>query len=196
MQVLQKNRFYLFSLDELRVFYPNESSANLKKELYRWRSKGLIVRLKKGLYELAFPQDMAIPDMVIANKLYEPSYVSLETALSYYSIIPEVAMAVTSITTKPTRRFKNKHGLFLYHTVKYASFTGYYLEKMSGFEVMLAEPEKAAADYLYFKERRGENVDFEAERFDKKIISKMNKKKLEKYARGFKLNLESFYAYL
>ncbi|MEA3305989.1 MAG: hypothetical protein U9R52_04160 [Candidatus Omnitrophota bacterium] len=196
LKVLQKNRFYIFSFDDLRVFYPHESSANLKKELYRWRNKGLLARLKKGLYELTFPQDMAISDMVIANKLYEPSYVSLETALSHYSVIPEVAMAVTSITTKPTRQFKNRHGLFIYRTLRPKSFAGYYLEKMSGFEVMLAEPEKAVMDYLYLKARRGENVDFESERFDKTIISKMNKKKLKEYAEVFKLNLRSFYAYV
>lgn len=196
LKVLQKNRFYIFSLDDLRVFYPHESSANLKKEMYRWRNKGLVAGLKKGLYELTFPQEMAIPDMVIANKLYEPSYVSLETALSHYSVIPEIAMAVTSITTKPTRHFKNRHGLFIYRTLRPKSFTGYYLEKMSGFEVMLAEPEKAVIDYLYFKARRGEKVDYESERFDKTIISKMNKNKLKKYAGAFKLNLGSFYAYV
>ena len=156
----------------------------------------MLARLKKGLYELTFPQDRAIPDMVIANKLYKPSYVSLETALSHYSIIPEVAMAVTSISTKPTRQFKNRHGLFIYRTLRPKSFVGYYLERMSGFEVMLAEPEKAVMDYLYFKARRGENVDFELERFDKVIISKMNKKKLKEYAGVFKLNLRSFYAYV
>jgi predicted transcriptional regulator of viral defense system len=164
--------------------------------MYRWRNKGLIAGLKKGLYELIFPQETAIPDMAIANKLYEPSYVSLETALSHYSVIPEVAMAVTSITTKSTRQFKNRHGLFIYRTLRPKSFTGYYLEKMGGFEVMLAEPEKAVMDYLYFKARRGETVDFGAERFDKTVISKMNKKKLNKYAGVFKLNLRSFYAYV
>lgn len=196
LKVLQKNRFYIFSFDDLRVFYPHESSTNLKKELYRWKEKNLLARLKKGLYELTFPQDMAIPDMAIANKLYGPSYVSLETALSHYSVIPEVAMAVTSITTKPTRQFKNRHGLFIYRTLRPKAFAGYYLEKMGGFEVMLAEPEKAIIDYLYFKARRGENVDFELERFDKTVISKMNKKKLKKYAGVFKLNLRSFYAYV
>lgn len=193
---LRKNKFYIFSYEDLRAFYPHEARANLKKELYRWRQKGWVVGLKKGLYELTFPEDTAVPDLFIANKLYEPSYVSLETALSHYSVIPEVSMAVTSVTTKPTRKFKNRHGLFVYKTLRPKAFIGYYVENVNGFDTMLAEPEKAVIDYLYFKARRGEKVDFAGERFDKAIIMKMNKKKLKKYAGVFKLDLRDFYAYL
>src|SRR3989338_7443923 len=65
--------------------------------LHRYTKSGFITRLKRGLY--AFP-DALPPNIFIANKLYEPSYVSLEFALSYHGIIPETVYTITSITTK------------------------------------------------------------------------------------------------
>lgn len=193
---LERNKYYVFSFRDIVSFYPEEKKQNLKKILYRWNKKGWVSYLKKGLYELTYPKDFIIPDMHIANKLYSPSYVSLETALSNYSIIPEVSMAVTSITTKPTRRFKNKHGLFIYRTVKTNCFTGYYVERQGGFDILLAEPEKAFVDYLYFRSYRNKKFKLEEERIDKDIVCRLNKRKLKRYARLYNMNLGETHAYL
>lgn len=152
--------------------------------------------MKRGLYELTYPKDFTIPDLYVANKLYHPSYVSLETALSHYSIIPQISMAVTSITTKPTRRFKNKHGLFIYHTIRSEMFTGYAVEKHRTFEILIADPEKAFVDYLYFKVHINKDFNFENERVDTNLIQQMNKRKLKKYAQLYKIDLGKFYAHL
>jgi predicted transcriptional regulator of viral defense system len=193
---LEKNKYYVFSFEDLRIFYTDESRENLKKLIYRWKKKGWVSSLKKGLYELTYPADFNLPDLYIANNLYYPSYVSLETALSYYSIIPEVSMAVTSITTKPTRRFKNKHGLFIYRTLKKESFTGYSVEKQRDFDFRIAEREKAIVDYLYFKTRYDKVFNIQEERFDKSLLRDLNKEKLESYAELFNLDLEVLYALL
>lgn len=193
---LEENKYYVFSFEDLRVFYTEESRENLKKLIYRWKKKGWITSLKRGLYELTYPVDFNLPDLYISNKLYYPSYVSLETALSYYSIIPEVSMAVTSITTKPTRRFKNKHGLFIYRTLKKESFTGYSVETQRNFDVRIAEVEKAVVDYLYFKMRYDKKFNIQEERFDKSLIGGLNKEKLKRYAKLSNLDLEVLYAYL
>lgn len=196
-KTLENNKYYLFTFKDVLLFYPREREENLKKMLYRWKKKNWVYALKKGVYELSYPKELIIPDMYIANKLYSPSYVSLETALSHYSIIPEVAMAVTSITTKPTRRFKNKHGLFVYHTIKTDVFTGYYVDKQAGFDILIAEPEKALVDYIYFKSYRNKKFDIEEERVDKGIISRLSAKKINKYAKLYNINLkELFYDYL
>ncbi|MEW6171432.1 MAG: hypothetical protein AB1472_07765, partial [Candidatus Omnitrophota bacterium] len=163
---------------------------------YRWVKKGWIYSLKRGLYELTYPKDFVVSDMYIANKLYNPSYVSLETALSNYSIIPEVSMAVTSLTTKPTRKFKNKHGLFIYRAVKPTAFTGYYVEKHGDFNILIAEPEKALIDFLYFKAYRNNKINLKDERLDRDIISRLSGKKLNKYAKLYNFNLKELYAYL
>ncbi len=191
-----KNKYYVFSFEDLLTLYYNENKQNLKQMLYRWKQKNWIRSLKKGLYELTYPDEYIIPDMYIANKLYSPSYVSLETALSNYSIIPEVSMAVTSITTKPTRQFKNVHGLFIYHTLRPEFFTGYYIEKQGKFEIFIAEPEKALIDFIYFKTYRNKKFNLQEERLDFDIISSFNKKKLKKYIKQYNLKLEELNAYL
>lgn len=196
-RTLDRNKYFVFSIEDLSLFFPKEKGGNLKKLVYRWRKMGWIHSLKRGLYELAYPKDFTIPDIYVANKLYHPSYVSLETALSYYSIIPEVSMAVTSITTKPTRRFKNKHGLFIYHTIKVEAFTGYYVERQRDFEILIAEPEKALIDYFYFRVfHRGKKFKYDDERLDADVIRKLNKRKLDRYAKLYKINLGELYAYL
>jgi len=197
---LEKNRYYVFSLEDIRSFFPDEKSSNLKKLIYRWKKSGQVSSLKKGLYELTYPRDLVIPDMYIANRLYEPSYVSLETALSHFSIIPEVSMAVTSISTKPTRRFRNRHGLFIYRTVCPDIFEGYYVEKHGNLGVRIAEPEKAVVDFIYFKTYRKKKYNFstliEEERLDKEIISDLAFKKMDEYAKSYKIDLRGFYAEL
>lgn len=196
-RTLEKNKYYVFSFEDLSLFYPNEEKENLKKLIYRWKKMGWIHSLKRGMYELAYPKEFAIPDVYVANKLYYPSYVSLETALSHYSIIPEVSMAVTSITTKPTRRFRNKHGLFIYHTIKPEAYTGYYVDQNRDFEVFIAEPEKALIDYLYFRvHRHTEEFEFSEERLDADLIQKLKRKKLSRYAKLYKINLGDLYAHL
>jgi predicted transcriptional regulator of viral defense system len=195
-RTLEKNRYYLFSNEDLLAFFPRENKANVKEIVYRWKGKGWICALKRGLYELSYPKDFVIPDMYIANRLYEPSYVSLETALSYYSIIPEVSMAVTSVSTKPTRAFKNRHGLFIYRTVRPCLFMGYYVESQKGFDFLIAEPEKALADYIYFKTfRKKRGADLSGERLDRDAISRLNKKKIARYGKSYGIE-KGLHAYL
>ncbi|MDD5670000.1 MAG: hypothetical protein PHE58_08240, partial [Candidatus Omnitrophica bacterium] len=114
LTVLQRHNFVVFSYGDVRAFFPHESLSAVRKELYRWNKKGWIRTLKNGIYEPVLLVNSTYPDFYLANRLYFPSYVSLEAALSHYSIIPEVSMAVTSVSTKPTRSFKNAHGLFIY----------------------------------------------------------------------------------
>ncbi|MBF0384613.1 MAG: hypothetical protein HQL27_01950 [Candidatus Omnitrophica bacterium] len=154
----------------------------------------MIYNLKKGLYELSYPRELFIPDFYTAKRLYAPSYVSLETALSNYSIIPEVAMSVTSITSKPTRSFKNRHGLFTYRTVKKEAFCGYYVQKQNSFEYLIAEPEKALIDYFYFKKFDDKSYDIDEARMDRNMLAKLKRPKLNKYAKQFNLTLKEFYA--
>lgn len=196
-RLLTEKKFFVFSFGELCAFYPHEKPDSLKKYLFRWKNNGWLSSLRKGLYELTFPDDLKIPDMFLANKIYSPSYVSLETALSNYGIIPEVSMSVVSVTSKPTRRFKNRHGLFLYRSIQPKAFCGYRIEKQNGFDILTAEPEKALVDYLYFNTIRGNKFDFDAERMDRKKIKKLKNKTMAAYASIYGLDLkEILYAHL
>lgn len=134
--------------------------------------KGAIVRLKAGLFALS--KNMP-SEYVIANRLYFPSYISLDTALSYYNLIPETVYAITSITTKPTREFERGERLFTYKRIKKEAYTGYVLESIHGDKVYIATPEKAVADFMYFVYlgKREYNNRFE--------LGKIDFKRLEEY---------------
>ncbi len=108
--------------------------------------KGAFVRLKPNLFSL---KDSAPPPLTIANRLYAPSYISLNTALSHYNLIPEIVYAVTSVTTKPTREFEANNILFTYTKIKPSAYTGYVPARIDGAAVFIATPEKAVADFLY-----------------------------------------------
>lgn len=113
---LETAGMYVFDIDDALKLFPADRKV-VKQQIYHWKKLGWLKPLKKGLYELVYLRKGQSSDLFIANKLYEPSYVSLDTALSYYSIIPEVAMGVTSITTKPTRKFRNHYGFFAYKSI-------------------------------------------------------------------------------
>lgn len=189
--LLTQKNYPIFSYEELLTFFPKEKGNTVKQCLTRFKKQEKIYSLRRGVYELANPYSgLILPDIYLANKIYAPSYVSLETALSIYGLIPEVAMAVTSITVRPTRKYKNTHGLFIYRSVQPKAFCGYRIEKHNGFDVQIAEPEKALIDYIYFKTLKGKKLDMSEERFDRKKLSRLNKMKLKQYASIYKLNLK------
>lgn len=115
--------------------------------LIRYTKRGLLRRLKRGLYAVASrpPSKWAV-----ANRLYQPSYISLESALSYHGVIPETVYSVTSVTTKSTREFDVAGTRYSFRTIKRRAFSGYRAIEVEGQSVLLAEKPKALADYLYF----------------------------------------------
>ena len=183
-------KYYVFSCGDLRAFFPAQKKATIRQYLCRWKKSGQISSLRRDLYELTFPCSYDLPDLYLANKIYAPSYVSLETALSHYGMVPEVSMAVTSITAKPTRRFNNSHGLFIYRSVRTKAFCGYTIEDHNGFPVLIAEPEKALTDYFYFKTLRGAKFDAREARLDKKKIARLDRDKLDAYGRMYGIDMK------
>jgi hypothetical protein len=123
----------------------------LRNQLTRWQKKGLIIQLKRGIYALNKGDRKVNPSrFFLANQLLWPSYVSLESALSYYGFIPESVADITSVSSKKTSRFTNPIGRFVYQCIKPEAFRGYYSYKdEAGLECLIAEPEKAVVDFLY-----------------------------------------------
>ncbi len=149
LQVAEKLKFIcltLFTPQEFAGVF--EVSANTATSFIKRNVKsGLFIKLRNKFYSL---KDAAPPRFFVANKLYEPSYVSLTAALSHYGIIPEGVYATTSITTKAGREFNTPKGVFIYQRIKKEAFTGYSLKFIDNDKVLIADPAKALADYLYF----------------------------------------------
>ena len=139
--------------------------------------KGAFVHLRKGLYGL---KRSPPNEFVLANRAYSPSYLSLDSALAYYNLIPETVYSITSVTTRPTREFKMNNLAYKYRKIKKEAFTGYEPKKIGGQIIYIAVPEKAVADFLYF-------VSLGKQTFNDRLkIEEINKTKLFQYLKLFK----------
>ena len=140
------HRLACFSVSQVRAIYPDFHRGNF----VQWQRAGYIVPLRQGWY--AFSNYIQQPDYArfIAGKICAPSYISMHTALSFYGIIPEAVVEITSVTTQKTCRYENAFGQFSYQTIRPRLFWGFEPKTMrDGKQYMMATPEKAIIDLLY-----------------------------------------------
>ena len=154
-----------------------------RNNLTRWCCKGLLVKLRNQYY--AFPEYRQVPDFsrYVANRIYMPSYISLHSALSFYGIIPEEVVQLTSVTTLKTAKFENAFGTFHYQNVKTPLFFGYEMKTMqNGRGLLFATPEKALLDLLYLNPYYKTVHDMEELRLDEDFLqSEFNWGRLHDY---------------
>ena len=126
--------------------------VNLATKAKRLEQDGKIIRLKKGLY-VTSPRisRMELSPFLLANHIYGPSYVSMQTALRYYGLIPEAVYSVQSMTTGVARDYENTVGTFNYIHVPTRYYNiGVTIQESSGTTFMIATPEKALCDLMVF----------------------------------------------
>jgi hypothetical protein len=155
-------------------------------QLSLWTKKGYLLRLKNGAYAFAREKER-IRAEELATFLYEPSYLSLESALAWYGLIPEMVYAYVSVTPRINRKYKNAFGAFLYRHIKPALFWGYTQIKTRHGHILMAEPEKAILDYLYLNLANiNSDDDFENIRFNTDVMEeKIDAKKMQNYIAAF-----------
>lgn len=135
-----------FNLQQARVWFPDLDRTNIT----RWVKNGHLIKLRQNHYAFAECRQMNDFEMLVANKIYQPSYISLHSALAFYGMIPEMVVQKTSVTTLKTARFTNDFGEFSYNTIKSGLFFGYEPKPLKdNHSVLFATPEKALLDLLY-----------------------------------------------
>lgn len=144
---IKEKNLPIFTAHDIRVLFGLSRGA-VSVLLHRYARQGFVVRIKRGLYALA---DNQPPELFLANKIYEPSYVSREFALSYHRVIPETVYEITSVTPKATRRFEKLGKVFSYRKIKRSAFTGYEVAKQDNISFRIADAEKAFVDANYFR---------------------------------------------
>jgi len=127
------------------------TANSLRRQLDRWVKSGRLIQLRRGVYSVAPPYRAEVPHpFLVANHLRKPSYVSLQSALSYYGMIPEFVPVTTSVTTGRPEKLETSLGGFVFRHLKKAAFFGYAEAEISrGQSAFLASPEKALLDLLY-----------------------------------------------
>lgn len=123
---------------------PNDKILSLKAD-------GLIEPVKKGLYIAGRSLGAERPESaLLANHILGPSYLSMESALAHYGLIPEKVFAVTSMTTKASRKFQTNIGLYTYTNLPlpYYAFGLATVSLSKDQQAIMAIPEKALCDKI------------------------------------------------
>lgn len=178
------NRFAdypLIRVSDIKMLYPDFDH----RRLYEWQKKGYIKKITKNNYYFANRKYSEEELNWIAGELIKPSYLSLEYALSYYSLIPETVYWRTYITTNRTKKIVTSLGNFQYKKIQPSMYFGFILKKTTNnLYYQLAEPEKAVLDWLYLRSDIKNSDDLEELRFNKSEFStKIDPVKLLSYAK-------------
>ena len=172
---IKSKQLWIFGAGDVRALFGLSAVATASL-LHRYKKSGFISQPRRGLY--IFPDALPL-DFHFANRAYGPSYISLETALSYHGVIPETVYEITSVTTKATRRFEALGKIFSYRKIKSKAYSGYQVRKQNGTSFYIADAEKAFVDSSYLRLVCGEES---ISRFNKE---KINTKKALGYAKLF-----------
>ena len=160
---------------------PNDKISELIK-------KGELLHIRRGLYVPGADSGLTLPEpFLIANHLRGPSYISLESALSYWGLIPERVYEITSVTLKTSKKYNTPVGRFSYHHIPspYYSFGLETIQLKPKQNVLIASCEKAICDKIIFTS--GINLrsvlqtkDYLLEdlRMDESILQKLDIKKI------------------
>lgn len=174
--------FNVFSLSDIRKDEP----AFHRRRLNEWQDKGYIKKIIKGYYIFS---DLNLDEKAlfeIANRIYDPSYISFEMALSRYGIIPESVYGLTSASTRRTRVFRTGIADFIYKTIKPELFFGYTIAGGNGSRYKIASCEKAVLDYLYLNSSIKRPDDFAAIRVNRENFYKtVDERKIGEYLDRF-----------
>src|SRR3989344_5259707 len=176
IKILNEKNLTLFSLADFERLFRLKKRNTLYKKILRLEKKGIIQKLIKGKYRFLLN---STNDFNLANFIYQPSYVSLESALSFYGIVAGFPHRITSLTVKKSRMFIIDNKEYLYSKISSKLFWGY--EKKENF--LIAEKEKALIDYLYFCQKGLRSLD--REDLD---LSEIDKSIAISYGRKFKNN--------
>ena len=130
----------------------NSKEQVIKNQLTLWQKKGLIFKLKKGIYTLNNQdREMVLDPLYLAGVIYSPSYISMESALAYHGWIPESVHTVTSACMLRSRDFKTPIGEFSYKRIPTKVFYDN-IETIGSANqgtFFMAKPLKALVDYIY-----------------------------------------------
>ena len=173
-----------FNINQVYAWHPDFNRNNFS----RWVKKGLLIRLRQGYY--TFPEYKNKVDIAyyLANRIYQPSYISLHTALSFYGIIPESVVQITSITTLKTALFVNEFGEYSYKNIKKSLFFGYDIKATpDGRALQFAYAEKSILDLLYLYPFYNTEQELRELRFDEDFLhNELNVNRLNEYISNFK----------
>lgn len=167
----------IFTINDVYKHFNDKKDCWVRQKIYRYLKKGLIFPIKRGLYY--FDKEEVNP-FFLANILYQPSYISCQSALFYYGFISDYPFSITSITTTTTKRIRIPSGdNFFYYKIKKELFFGFGFIKIGDYFIKIAYPEKALLDFFYINRI---NSIFDETELD---LSKLDRERYKRYSQAF-----------
>lgn len=120
----------------------------------------ILIRIRKGLYFISNKMKQELPDeFELALFIYEPSIISLESALSYHNWIPEAIYTTTCVSPKRAQEFKTPIGIFSYkHVPEKGFYVGVSRIPRKNAAIFIADPWRALADFIYTNRKSWGNI--------------------------------------
>lgn len=140
----------LVTENELRLLIRG-SDARRRNQIHRLIQKGVLIKLKRELYCLGtMYRARSLHPFHMAQFIYGPSYISLESALSFHQLIPEAVKIITCVTSKRNNSFNTAEGVFNYHKIPLANLYCHVQHHYNeDYQFLMAKPFKALCDYIY-----------------------------------------------
>jgi predicted transcriptional regulator of viral defense system len=164
-----KDLFYpyqIFSTKEVLKTIPGFDT----RRLVEWQQKGYLQKIRNNWYLFSEIKHDEHFRFLIANRIYSPSYISLESAMAYYNFIPEATFSNISVSSLKTKTFQTSSGRFVYRHLKPANMFGYKLVANETYTIKIAHPEKAIIDFLYLNPDLKTVEDMEGVRWNYSMI--------------------------
>lgn len=142
---------------ETAFLLAGEVNPNIVRlQLTRWTKNGRIYQLRRGLYAIAPPYQKVKPHpFLIANRMQRASYVSGQSALAFYGLIPDIVNATLSMTAGRPERRETPLGVFEFRHIKPDLLRGYQMIDLGltqpSQQALVATPEKALLDLIYLQ---------------------------------------------
>ncbi len=158
----------------------------LKKRIYELREKGWLIPLKRGLYfisDISSRGFVNISPFIIASAFDKNSYISLDSALSFYGLFEQMLRTTSSVTSLKSKKYVFQDNTYRYLKINKKLYFGFRTENLEGYYVKVAELEKVVLDYLYFKNDTY-SIDLLLEKLQE-AKDRLDFKKLFNYARKF-----------
>lgn len=168
----------VFSVNDIIKIEPNFH----RQRLVEWQNKGYIKKIVDKNYIFSDTEINEELLYFISNRIYQPSYISLETALRYYNLIPESVYTITAVSSKRTYLFNSTVANFQYRKIKPALIFGYKAIKYKNYTYKIAEIEKTVLDYFYLNPQIKTKGQFEELRFNSsEFLESYSNEKMMKY---------------
>ncbi|MCM8778041.1 MAG: hypothetical protein NC905_07295 [Candidatus Omnitrophica bacterium] len=154
IKILYKKRVKFLTISDAGRVFNTENINTIYKLLQRLEKSQVLKRVEKGKYIFSFRET---DDFELANFMLNPSYISLESALSFYGILPQFPYTITSVTPLKTKKiiYENKEFEFIHMNKKY------FFSFIKKDNFLIATPEKALLDELYLVAKKLRNIHFE-----------------------------------